>query len=328
MACWPKLENQGHFPNYHKEEETRMSELNMGEVTLKKICLFALLVSTLLFSSEMIVQAQSPQETLNQYIFDLQKNPNDNALREKIIRFVQTMSPAPIVPEETVKYEGRAEAAVRNAKTPEDYLDASKEYNKALLLAPWVASYYFNLGVVLEKAGKPDEAIKSLRLYLLAAPNAPDVREVQKRIAGLEYESEKQAKTKAQPSHQVPDISGAWSRLRTEDGKWLHTVDIRIIGRTIEMREIRTSGSIAPNTNWQLLTSDFDFDGKSFKSTTSPPRYGNRTKNWKMTIVSTDTMIEEWFDEGGERAKRFQDGALRDYITSPQWYRFEWKRER
>jgi len=32
------------------------------------------------------VQAQSPQEILNQYISDLQKNPNDNALREKIIR--------------------------------------------------------------------------------------------------------------------------------------------------------------------------------------------------------------------------------------------------
>jgi len=269
--------------------------------------------------------AQTFQETLNQYISDLQKNPNDNALREKIIRYVQTMSPAPIVPEETVKYEGRAEAAVRNAKTPQDYLDASKEYSKALLLAPWVASYYFNLGVVLEKAGKPDEAIKSLRLYLLAAPNAQDTREVQKRIAGLEYESEKQAKTKTEPIYQPSDISGTWSRWG--DGKWHETMELRITERIIELKRLRWSGPYPPSPNWEVFVRDFDFDGKNFRS--SPPsRYGNRILNWKLTIVDTNTMIEEWFYEGGEPAKRFQEGALRDYITSPQWYRVEWKRER
>ena len=32
------------------------------------------------------VHAQTPQETLAQYISDLQKNPDDYALREKIIK--------------------------------------------------------------------------------------------------------------------------------------------------------------------------------------------------------------------------------------------------
>jgi len=52
----------------------------------------------LLGISVSIAQAQSPQETLNQYISDLQKNPTDYALREKIIKHVQTMKPAPAIP--------------------------------------------------------------------------------------------------------------------------------------------------------------------------------------------------------------------------------------
>jgi membrane protein implicated in regulation of membrane protease activity len=43
-------------------------------------------------------QTGSPQDTLNQYISDLQKNPTDYALREKIIKHVQTMKPAPAIP--------------------------------------------------------------------------------------------------------------------------------------------------------------------------------------------------------------------------------------
>jgi len=91
------------------------------------VFLFSLALMSL---SPQVPQAQSrdAQETLDQYISDLRKNPDDNALREKIIKHVQTMSPAPVVPEEVLRHEGRAEAAVRNAKTPEDYIDAAKEY--------------------------------------------------------------------------------------------------------------------------------------------------------------------------------------------------------
>ncbi len=122
-----------------------MSELNMGKVTLKKSCLLILLVSTLLCSSEKFVQAQTPQETLNQYIADLQKNPNDYALREKIIRHVQSMSPAPTVPGEVYEQVGKANYIIKNAQGEADFAEAVKSYQKALLGAPWVLAYYFNL---------------------------------------------------------------------------------------------------------------------------------------------------------------------------------------
>lgn len=164
---------------------------------MRTIYLAGFLVFMLMFMS--VAQGQSPQETLTQYISDLQKKTNDYALREKIIKHVQTMSPAPAIPLEAEKYEGRAEFAIRSAKTEADFLDAAREYEKALLVAPWVPSNYFNQGIAFEKAGKPKEAMQSFEFYLLAAPNAQDAREVRKRIAGLEYAMEKSSKPPAPP---------------------------------------------------------------------------------------------------------------------------------
>ena len=45
-------------------------------------------------------------------------------------------------------------------------------------------------------AGKLKEAKQSFELYLLAAPNAQDARDIRKRIAGLEYATEKAAREK------------------------------------------------------------------------------------------------------------------------------------
>ena len=64
---------------------------------MRKICLSVFLAFMLTFVLITTTHAQSanPQQTLNQYISDLQKNPNETALREKIIKLVQIIKPAP-----------------------------------------------------------------------------------------------------------------------------------------------------------------------------------------------------------------------------------------
>lgn len=161
---------------------------------MKRICSAALLALALMTTSISPAQAQTAQETLRQYVSDLQKTPADTAMREKIIRHVQTMKKNPPIPEQAEKFEGRAEFAAKSAKTEADFADAAREYEKALLAAPWVAAYYFNLGVMQEKAGQTQAAKQNFEFYLLAAPNALDARDVRKRIAGLEYAMEKAAK--------------------------------------------------------------------------------------------------------------------------------------
>jgi hypothetical protein len=56
---------------------------------------------------------------------DLQNNPNDNALREKIIiRVKMVMKPKPAIPEEAERFMARGTAAIKNAKNPDDFKDA------------------------------------------------------------------------------------------------------------------------------------------------------------------------------------------------------------
>ena len=141
-----------------------------------------------------IAQAQSPQATLTQYLADLQKSPNDNALREKIIRHVQTMKQKPPIPEEAERYMARGAAAVKGAKTEKDFQDAATEFEKASLAAPWLPAVYYNLGITQDKAGRYKEAIQSLKLYLLAAPDASDAKAVKNLTYEIEYRQEKAAK--------------------------------------------------------------------------------------------------------------------------------------
>jgi tetratricopeptide (TPR) repeat protein len=149
-----------------------------------------LLVGGLLAATQLQAQVptnSSQRDQLQQLTTQLQNSPNDEALREKIIALALTLSPKPATPIGATQAEGAAEYAFKNAKTNSDYSDAAKQYEKALLLAPWLAADYFNCGVAHEKAGENKEAIRSFNLYLLAAPNADDAQAVNKRIGGLQY---------------------------------------------------------------------------------------------------------------------------------------------
>jgi len=162
-------------------------------------------------------QSLSSQETLNQYVADLQKNPDDQALRENIIKLVVTINPKPITPQGAVMHEGAAEFAIKHAKTAADFADAAKEYEQALLSAPWSAQDYFNCGVAYEKAEQYDAAVKNFNLYLVAAPGAKDTNDVLKRIGGLEYAANKAAKESS------PEAVAA--KQETDYAQWLKNLD-------------------------------------------------------------------------------------------------------
>lgn len=153
------------------------------------------------------VQAATPQETLNQYVTDLKKNPSDYALREKIIRHVQEMKPTPKIPDEVYEYVGKATYILTNAKTEADCIEAVKAYKTALLIAPWVADYYFNLGIAQEKAGLFEEAINNLRFYLSATLEAKDATAIRERIGMLKYAAEKKAREEKERSKELEKIA-------------------------------------------------------------------------------------------------------------------------
>ena len=217
------------------------------------------------------VQASSPQETLNQYITDLQKSPDDQALREKIIKFAQVMKPSPKVPNEVDELIGKATYIFKNAKSEAEFNDAVDAYQKALLIAPWVPEYYYNLGTVQEKAGKFKEAVESLELYLLAAPEAKDAKEVREHIGGLKYAAEKAMKPSsetvtAQEQNKSEDLFKKIDGRRytlPEGGGQTSVIDVK--GKVLVWGNIMPSGeySEAFRSELQGLKSPVPFDSNS-----------------------------------------------------------------
>jgi tetratricopeptide (TPR) repeat protein len=244
---------------------------------LALICLS--LVVPLLFG-----QSTNSQAILTQSIANLQGNPADAAMREKIIRLVLTMNPKPAVPDEVATHEGAAEYAFKNAKTVADFADAAKEYEKALLAAPWLAADYYNCGVAHEKAEEFDAAIRNFSLYLIAAPDAQDTTEVRKRIGAVKYQAEKAVEAKAET-----DAAAARQRQIEEakrnsfEGTWLTVPDSSLGHRARFTLSVDDSGNYkVSNDQADLITAGppynsqphIEINGRHIKITQDIPTGG------------------------------------------------------
>jgi tetratricopeptide (TPR) repeat protein len=171
-------------------------------------------------------QTKSPQDTLKQYISDLQKNPNDDALREKIIKHVQTMKSKPSIPEEARRHFVKGMTFQKEAKSASDYELAIKAYEEALLSAPWWPEAYNNLALSQEAAGRFDDGIRSLMLYLMTKPK--DAEKVRNRMYAMEAKEEKAAKNQEEFIH---GLAGAWYAIGRTDYRGDLAERERIFGR-------------------------------------------------------------------------------------------------
>jgi tetratricopeptide (TPR) repeat protein len=177
---------------------------------------FLLIVATM---TPQALQAQTQQEVLNQYIADLQKNTEDTVLREKIIMHVQTMNPAPTIPEEARKSLNRGMAAAEGAMNADDYKDAIEEFQKAVDIAPWLGIGYRNLAVMQDKAGHYPPAVRNLKLFLLTNPSAADADAAKTLMDKIEYRQEKAARESS------PEALAA--KKQKEYAEWLKKIDGR-----------------------------------------------------------------------------------------------------
>jgi hypothetical protein len=174
---------------------------------LMRVAVFVLMaLSPISSANEAATTVLSPRVGFKDLVKSLQETPDDNDLREKIIKLALTLKPKPKMPEDLDEIVGQGTQIMKDAKGLADYQDAVKAFQNATTLAPWVADGYFNLSVAQEKAGKPLDAVASLKLYLLASPDAKDASDVRQKIGALKYVADKAAK----------DAAGAAARMEAE----------------------------------------------------------------------------------------------------------------
>ncbi len=165
---------------------------------MKKTCLAALILFVLIVALLSNARAQSPQHTLDQYVSDLQKNPNDNALRETIIHHVQTMRPSPAIPEEARRHYIMAKTFYKDAKKIEDYDVSMDAFKKALLIAPWWPDANRELGIAAKGAQRYDDAIAAMKLYIATNPGKDKARATQDEIYKIEAKKKELQKKRGQ----------------------------------------------------------------------------------------------------------------------------------
>jgi tetratricopeptide (TPR) repeat protein len=162
-----------------------------------------------------------PWQLLNrslQEIASVKKGSADEKrLRERCIRLALRISPPPEVPESAQRQLSRGQAALKMAQTPEDFADASREFNEALVSAPWWGEAYLSLGDSYQKAGNHQQAIAAYNWYLMAVPTAVDAREIRNAIYEMEYAYEREKKQVLQRA--LEDRERA-AKMRSLNGSW------------------------------------------------------------------------------------------------------------
>lgn len=252
------------------------------------------------------------REQLRQLTEELRQSPDDIALREKVIKTALKMKPAPPIPEEAVRHIVRGVAFFTKANDATAYKKAIDEFQAAANAAPWLATAYYNLGVAQEKAGLYAEAIQSLKLYLLAAPNAKNAREVKNQIYALEVDVEEAAAGRAQHAgaakEQIPGLPQLSiepgkglkiaaipkefkARAASFEGEWYYKDDLR--GETVTVHAF----TISKNENGDLVAAppkrraDTEATIPEFVVT---DRKVKLTLDWRMTTVTKYWKVETY----------------------------------
>lgn len=232
---------------------------------MKTISKLLIIVFTFL-ALTMNAYALSPREQLKQMVEQLQKSPADNGLREKIIKLAITIKPAPAISEEARRAFVRGNAAMSEAKTPEEYARAVQLYTEALLIAPWWGDPYFNLGKAHELRQEYDAAILGLRFFLLTGITGNEARQAQDHIYVLEEKRDQQIKVDEARKHEETQKlqQQAWAK---DLVRWMTENYGRSLLSKVQHCFYCTDED-ARGSNW------------TYAEALLPPDYNNLSKDW------------------------------------------------
>lgn len=157
------------------------------------------------------------------------------------------------VPQEARRRMARGQAAVSAAQDAEGFGRAAEEYQAATVAAPWWADAYYNLGVIADKAGQYDLAMRSLKIYLAAGPD--DTAAVEDLIYKIEFRKEEAARAAGEERER--QARERRERVRNLAGIW---VEQTFTGGKVGV------GQVYAETFWELVPQDASAFELAYKS--------------------------------------------------------------
>lgn len=154
--------------------------------------------------------AQTPREQFAQMLAVLQKTPNNEGLRENIVRLARQLQPAPAIPEEARRALIRGNTALEDATGLDDYARAAAHYEEAAALAPWWGAAYMSLARARELQSDYVSAQRNVKLYVLTAISPEDARKAQDYLYALQDKQERADRRKADLDTKFGWLSGHW----------------------------------------------------------------------------------------------------------------------
>lgn len=163
----------------------------------------------------------NPEKVLQSCIVGLASadagSAEEHQLKRRCVLAAQKMNPAPTVSEEAERHLARGQAGMEIGSSPAEFNDAAAEFNQAVRLAPWWPDAYRGLATALDKSGSYQGAIDAYQFYLLAAPGAPDAKDIHSKIYKLEFAAEREQKqaiekslAQKQQAARVLSLQGIW----------------------------------------------------------------------------------------------------------------------
>lgn len=109
------------------------------------------------------------------------------AIQESIFSMMRRNPSLSEMPEDARKYALRGEVLIKEGNLEQ----AATEFKKAIQTAPYAARLYYNAALINAELKKYPEAIRHMKIYLKAAPDAPDARAAKDEIIKWEFMMEK-----------------------------------------------------------------------------------------------------------------------------------------
>jgi tetratricopeptide (TPR) repeat protein len=90
-------------------------------------------------------------------------------------------------PDDAREHALRGEMLIKEGK----FSEAVTEFKKAIRIAPYIATLYYNAALINAVLKNYPEAIRNMKMYIKADPDAPDVRTAKDEISKWQFEMEK-----------------------------------------------------------------------------------------------------------------------------------------